>query len=136
MLKRLGILALVFMAVSAGKACMTMPGVQVVYAQSLPATVTVSINPNPASENDTSYTFALDGGTPVVVQASACTATACSTTFSVASFGNHAWTAFATNQKITCTSGTCTGSPQNGPSAGQAFALNQTPTATTGQNTK
>jgi hypothetical protein len=137
MVKRLAILAMLFGVFTAGRSCTLPNGSVVVFAQSLPATINVSINPNAASENVVDYQFSLDGGAPVTVLASACTATACSTSFSVSTFGNHLWSAVARNQKISCTDGTCTPPViQAGPAATQHFALNQAPSLPTGQAVK
>lgn len=104
----------------------------VIYAQSVPYTATHTWNPNPASENVVSYTVQLDGATPVVVLASACTPTQCSTTISVPTFGAHTITDFATNQTLTGDPGVI-GTPQNGPTASLNFSLNQKPGAVSGR---
>lgn len=106
------------------------PGGLVLYAQSVPVTKTASWTVNPAAQNVTSYTFTLDGGTPVVVPTSACTTT-CSTPVVLTTFGNHTQTVVATNTDLSGGSGV-TGSSQNSPVTTLAFTLNQAPTAPSG----
>lgn len=127
MMKRLVVLLLVFAAVTAGRSC-TIGGMTVLFAQTVPTTATVSWDPRPASENVVDYQVSLDGGAPVTVLPTSCTATVCSGSVSIASFGAHAWSVFGRNQKISCTNGTCTPPViQNGAVSTQNFALNQAP---------
>ena len=105
-------------------------GALVLFAQSVPVTKTATWAVNPATQNVVSYTFTLDGGTPVVIPASACAAT-CSTPAVLAAFGNHAYTVVATNVDLSGGSGV-SGSNQNSPAASLSFSLNQAPTAPTG----
>lgn len=106
----------------------------VLFAQSLPATKTASWNVNASSDNVTAYTFTLDGGTPVVIPASSCTAT-CSTPMLLSTFGAHSYTVFASNASLSGGTGV-TGTPQNGPSSALAFNLNQQPGSIGGESAK
>jgi hypothetical protein len=107
----------------------------VLYAQSVPATVTASWNPNPATENVTSYILTLDTGSSVTVSAASCSATACSSPLSVAAFGNHTYTVAAVNTNLSGGAGV-TGSPQTGASTSLAFTLNPRPSAPAGASAK
>lgn len=95
----------------------------VLYAQSLPATVTATWNPNPAAENDVDYLVTVDGGAPVTVLATTCTATQCKAVLSLATYGSHTVTATAQNQKVSDDPAL-----QSGPPASITFTLNPAPT--------
>lgn len=98
------------------------PGI-VLYAQSLPATVTATWNPNPSVENDVDYLVTVDGGAPVTVLATTCTATQCKAVLSLATYGSHTVTATAQNQKVSDDPAL-----QSGPPASITFTLNPAPT--------
>lgn len=76
------------------------PGTVVLFAQSVPTTVTASWNANPAADNVTQYQVALDGGAALVVLPAACVAGVCKATVPVNSFGAHAVALTAGNLKI------------------------------------
>lgn len=72
--------------------------VPVLYAQSFPTTVTVMWDPNPASEQVTSYTVKLDGGAGTAVDpGTKCTATACSQQVVIPAAGAHTLEVSASN---------------------------------------
>lgn len=98
----------------------------ILYAQSLPYNSTFTWSPNPVGDNVSLYTVTLDSGTPVVVLASTCTTTLCSSSVPINAFGSHTISVFATNQTLSGGTGV-TGTPQNGPSASLMFSLNQAP---------
>jgi len=100
----------------------------VLYAQSLPATLTASWAPNPASDNVLDYQVTLDGGASVTVLASACTATRCSTAISVGGFGAHTAVLVARNRGLS----TDPADVQSGPAVSLAFVLSAAPGAVSG----
>lgn len=97
----------------------------VLYAQSVPATVTASWNANPAGDNVTAYLVSLDGGAVITVLPASCTAT-CSTPLTLPTFGPHTYTVVAQNASLTGGAGV-TGTAQNSAAASLSFSLNQKP---------
>lgn len=72
--------------------------VPVLYAQSFPVTVTVLWDPNPATEQVTSYTVKLDGGAGTAVDpGTKCTATVCSQQLVIPAAGAHTLEVSASN---------------------------------------
>lgn len=63
--------------------------IETLEAQTLPLAAHVIWSPNAATEAVTSYRVTLDGGTPVVVPASACTPTDCSVAVTITTLGPH-----------------------------------------------
>lgn len=51
--------------------------IEQLYAQSFPLSVKVQWDPNPTSDNVTNYIVVFNGGAPVTIASSACTATLC-----------------------------------------------------------
>jgi hypothetical protein len=70
------------------------------YAQSLPVSLKFTWDPNAAPENVLRYSVAQDNGTPVTVPLTACTATTCTYTYTVSSWGAHSIYVVAVNQKL------------------------------------
>jgi hypothetical protein len=95
----------------------------VLYAQTLPAGLHAIWDRNPAADNVTDYQFTLDGGSPITVPLSVCTATTCTFAFTVPAFGNHAATVAARNLKLSSDPT----SFQTGPASQGTFTLNQNP---------
>ena len=91
-----------------------------------PATVHASWTPNPATDNVTQYSLTLDAGTPVVILASACSATLCpaaALAVTVPTFGSHTVSLVAQNLKLT----TDPTSIQSGPATTITFTLAAAP---------
>jgi len=110
------------------------PIVPVLYAQTLPATVHAHFTPRPATENVTQYSVVLDGGAPVIAQAStACSATDCSVALSVPTFGSHSVTAASQNFLVSTDPTTVQSST---PTAAVAFVLAASPSAPSGTTVK
>jgi hypothetical protein len=78
------------------------------YAQTVPATVHASYDFKGVA---ISYKIALDGGTPIVVPASACTASPCLTAVTVPTFGNHVMSEIVTFQLVSSDPTSITDSP-------------------------
>lgn len=111
-------LPLVIAVVGASKC--DVPGLVILRAQ-VPATLTATWTPNPASDNVISYKLALDAAAPAVVQTTACTVTLCTTTLTVVSFGAHVASLRATNLKVSSNPA----SQQDSPPLNLSFTLNQ-----------
>ena len=72
--------------------------VATIQAQSLPVTLHAEWSPNVATDQVTSYTVTLDGGTPQTVQASSCSTTVCrSADFSINDQNPHTVAVVAVN---------------------------------------
>jgi hypothetical protein len=102
----------------------------VIYAQSVPYTATVTWTPNSATDNVTQYNMTLDAGTPQTVLPQACTVTTCTAQVSIGAFGSHNLSVTAQNCVITGGGATCTIQVSN--PATISFALNQKPTPVNG----
>ena len=98
----------------------------VLYAQSLPASLHGQWNPNPPAENVVDYQLRLDGGAPVTIPLSVCTATLCRTAFTVPTWGAHTVTYSARNLKLASDPTSFQEGPQTMP---VAFTINQAPVA-------
>jgi hypothetical protein len=99
-------------------------------AQSVPVVLKGTWVPNPVGDNATQYTLTLDGGTPQIILAATCTATACSGSFPVPTFGNHTVVLIAQNVLL---AGATTGATlQSSPPSTLTFTLNPAPGAVTG----
>ncbi len=75
--------------------CISTP---VLFAQTLPITITVTWDPNPAGQNVSSYDVKLDNGTTIPVIATATP----SAQVSVSAFGHHVVEVIAKSVSITC----------------------------------
>lgn len=113
------------------------PGL-VLYAQSVPATVTTSWNPNAATENVIQYNVILDGVAQTPVLAGVCggTPVKCTLQVQVQNFGHHTVTVAGVNLNISGDPAAVTGSPQVGGTSSVAFDLNQAPSNPTGLSAK
>lgn len=109
------------------------PGL-VLYAQSVPATVTTSWNPNPATENVVQYNVTVDGVAQVPVLSSVCggSPVKCTLQVQVPSFGPHTVSVAGVNLNISGDPSAVTGSQQVGTAASVSFNLNQTPAKPSG----
>lgn len=107
--------------------CDTMMGIVVLRAQ-VPATLTATWTPNPASDNVVSYKIGVDAIAPAVVPVTACTPSLCTTTITVPSFGAHVASLRATNLKVS----TNPASLQDSLPLNVNFTLNQTATMPAG----
>src|SRR3990167_2295339 len=96
--RRALVLLVVWVVLSGSLGCLA--ALPVLYAQSLPATLTASWAPNPASDNVLDYQVTLDGGVPVTAPVSACTLTLCAARFDVAAYGPHSLTVAAQNCRV------------------------------------
>ena len=90
MIKRLIILLLV---IASNIAC-----IATLEAQSFPLTVHAEWNPNPATEEVSSYQVSFNGGAPLIVVATSCTSICKSTDFTVQVAGPASVTVVAVNQ--------------------------------------
>ncbi len=136
----LGLLALVACSVlTPNPTPLPIPGVAILYAQSVPHTVTYYWAPDAATYNVTSYTVTCStAAAPVVVPATStlCTSTQCSTPVVLTQFGSQTCNVFATNTSLSGGSDV-TGTPQNGPaSPNTVFTLNQQAVAPTGNGVR
>jgi hypothetical protein len=102
------------------------------YAQSVPVTVHPQWSQNPSIENIVSYVVTLDGGSPVSVLASACSATLCTAAVSVPAFGAHVSSVVAQNLLIS----TDPTSLQTSPTATLNWTLSATGTRPTNLTVK
>lgn len=109
------------------------PGL-VLYAQSVPATVTTSWNQNPTTENVIQYNVTVDGVAQAPVLSSVCSGTPvrCTLQFSLASFGRHTVSVAGVNLNLSGDPSAVTGSQQVGVAASLVFDLNQAPGKPTG----
>lgn len=101
-------------------------GITVLYAQTLPATVHVVWTPSAVDSSHSApvqYSVVTDSGTPVIVQASACTTNLCSTAITVNSFGGHSTVVSAQNFQIDSDPATL----QSVSAAAVVWVLNQGP---------
>lgn len=110
-----------------------LPGVIVLFAQSVPASVVAFWTPSPAAENVIGYTVALDGSPAVSVPTSVCASAPveCRFAVSIPTIGPHVVTVQAVNLSMSGDPGVV-GSPQSGPGAIIHFTLNLRATAVTG----
>lgn len=104
----------------------------VLYAQTLPSVVKAQWTPNPASENVTQYQVTLDGGAPLTLLATACTATLCTQTVTVAAYGAHTASVVAQNVWLS-SDPTATGTS---PAATVNFVLSPAPGQPSGSGVK
>jgi hypothetical protein len=102
----------------------------VLYAQSFPTTVHCVVNPNPVADGVVSYKFQLNTGTPIVLPATACTATACSQVLTIPAPGSYSCNVFAENLKLS----TDPTSLQDSAAAVANFLINNSPGKPTGTN--
>ena len=100
----------------------------VLYAQTVPAVKHAAWTPNAAGDNVISYSVTLDAGTAQTVLPASCTATLCTATITIPTFGAHAVTVVATNLALS----TDPASLQNSPPATVAFTLNAAPKTASG----
>lgn len=96
----------------------------VLYAQSVPLTVHVAWDPEPAVLAVTGYTVTLDGGSPLSVPANACGPQVCSTPLVIGTTGPHSINVTATNLDAF-------GTPQTGAPAVLPFTVQPKPGAVT-----
>jgi hypothetical protein len=130
-LKSLNKFVLVLAVFSVGATVKSCKDIDVVYAQSLPATVHVTWTPSVVDSTHSApiqYSVVTDGGTAVVLQASSCTSTLCTVAISVNSFGQHSTVVSAQNYKIDSDPSTI----QSSPAAPRVWVLNQGPNPATG----
>lgn len=101
----------------------------VLYAQTVPVNLGARWNPNPASEGVTQYQLVVDGGAPVTVLASTCSATECAVRFDVAAYGPHTATLVAQNLQLSTDP---TSLQSSVPPVSLSFVLSARPGAVTG----
>lgn len=126
-MRRLILTALILLALACATLIHPTPVIQV-YAASLPATLHATWTPNPAADNVVDYILTVDGVAQAPTLPAACTATLCTTAFSVNAWGSHTATVVAQNLDLsgTGTTGTLQSSP---PSTAVTFLLSNTPVA-------
>lgn len=123
----LGLAALVACAVIVPSTPVLPTGI-VLYAQTVPTTVTATWTPNATTDNATAYTVTLDSGIAISVPLTACTASLCTQIVTVSAFGAHLAHIAAQNLKLTSDPT----STETGPATSVAFTLNQLPGAVAG----
>ena len=110
------------------------PGVLVLEAQTLPATLKVRWDPNVASENVIAYRLTVDGGAPVTVAPVVDPACSCvQAPITLAAFGPHSVSVVAVNLEL---SGDPTSEQISSDPSTVAFVLNAAPGKVKGQAVK
>lgn len=95
----LSILALVFCGKSIPLPIPT-PGPVILYAQSVPTTVTAKWTANAPADGVVSYVIRLEDGTTTTALPTVCVASVCTKVIAVNTFGTHSVTIVAQNQKV------------------------------------